>query len=193
MSTRIRSYSVGSRSKERTAQNIKERPAKNTRAARARERISLSGHAINGFVRLVLCGIPYRGLRVATKRFHLYPNEPASHFPQRAGSTATGRLHCCLCNFSRITHMTLVRNPAGQTSPVRNCDSLTITTPQQKHKPTSLWKPRHFCGKGLFAAVSGNALTAKTRKWPNGLGLPVSKAYRWAMPPKGGRISTSSC
>ena len=90
------------------------------------------------------------------QRFHLYPNEPASHFPQRAGHTATGRLHCCLCNFSRITHITLVRNPTGQTSPARNCDSPTITTPQQKHKPRGLWKPRHFCGKGHFAAISTN-------------------------------------
>ncbi len=62
--------SLGSRlPRNRTAQNIKERPAKNARAARARERISLSGHAINGFVRLVLCGIPYRGIRVATNAF----------------------------------------------------------------------------------------------------------------------------
>ena len=89
-----------------------------------------------------------QGAQGCVKRFHLYPNEPASHFPQRAGHTATGRLHCCLCNFSRITHITLVRNPTGQTSPARNCDSLTITTPQQKHKPRCLWKPRPFCGKG---------------------------------------------
>jgi hypothetical protein len=95
-----------------------------------------------------------QGAQGCVKRFHLYPNEPASHFPQRAGYSATGRLHCCLCNFSRVTHVTQVCKATGQTSPARNCDFLRITTRQHKHKPTGLWKPRPFCGKGRFGTVS---------------------------------------
>ena len=61
---------------------------------------------------MVLFGLSSAGFPTGAQgrdqRFHLYPNEPASHFPQRAGHTATGRLHCCLCNFSRVTQVTQV-------------------------------------------------------------------------------------
>jgi hypothetical protein len=128
---------------------ISKNASKNARATRARERFPFRVLQSMVLFGLSSAGFPTGGSG-CDQRFHLYPNEPASHFPQRAGHTATGRLHCCLCNFSRITHITLVRNPTGQTSPARNCDSLTITTPQQKHKPVSLWKPRYFCGKGCL-------------------------------------------
>ena len=77
--------------KLRTAQNIKQLPAKYARADRARRRIFPLGNAM-------ACS-----LRDSLQRFRgsclTCPNEPASHFPHRAGHTATGRLHCSSATF----------------------------------------------------------------------------------------------
>jgi len=67
---------------------IKERPAKNARAARARREITLWVMQW-----LVLCGIPYRGSTVQ----QCITSDPTNQLPTsltRAGHTATGRLHC---------------------------------------------------------------------------------------------------
>lgn len=74
------------------------------------------------------------------------PNEPASHFPQRAGSTATGRLHCCLCNFSRVTHVTQVckRRQTAPCSRLRLPENNNPATETQANKPVEtspfLWE-----------------------------------------------------
>jgi hypothetical protein len=129
---------------------------------------------------MVLFGLSSAGFPTGgsgcNQRFHLYPNEPASHFPQRAGSTATGRLHCCLCNFSRVTHVTQVckRRQTAPCSPLRLPDNNNPATKTQAKQsvetPTFLWERALLCGRVHFAVVS--------KKIPDGWAVTAHRASR---------------
>jgi hypothetical protein len=109
MSRRIEGYQIDSQPERRAAQNIKQRPAK--RPSRYGSRDYHPG-SCNGLFSL---GIPYRGsggsLQPCSSNL-TWPNEPASHFPLRAGHTPTGKLHCLSCNLLRVAQATLHCNSA---------------------------------------------------------------------------------
>ena len=117
---------------------------------------------------MVLFGLSSAGFPTGAQgrdqRFHLYPNEPASHFPQRAGSTATGRLHCCLCNFSRVTQVTQVckRRQTAPCSRLRLPENTNPATETQAEQPVEtspfLWERalRHRCLAAHVVQPSNN-------------------------------------
>ena len=88
------------------------------------------------------------------------PIRPTNRLPTSplgAGHKATGRLHCYICNFSRVAHATLQckSRMALFLAPLR--DSLSIATGSPSRNPFLLWKEAPFCGKRPAAAPDQGA------------------------------------
>ena len=98
--------------------------------------VSLPGPAMV----LFSVGFP-TGVRSATL---LRPSEPASLFPQWAGQTATGRLHCSIQICLRLAQATLRRNrrPSTPRPPqMRLAENINRPPRKQAHPPCgNLWK-----------------------------------------------------
>jgi hypothetical protein len=108
----------------------------------------------NGFV---LCGIPYRGrmsLRIlsALRTGFPLPSIQALLCLKGAGPTATGRLHCYICNFSRVAQATLQCKSRIALFLALFRDFLRITTGLASRNPFQLWKEANSCGKHAEAA-----------------------------------------
>jgi hypothetical protein len=161
MSSRIQVNYSGSALAHKEASRcaiISKNASKNARAARARERTNLSGHAINGFVRLVLCGIPYRGLRVASNAFTCTQTNQLPTSLNGQAKTPPGGSTAALCNFSRVTHVTLVckRTANLSCSQLRLPDNNNPATKTQANNPVEtppfLWEsatPRPLPGASV--------------------------------------------
>ena len=83
----------------RTAQNFKHQPAtKSPRAFRAHKRTCLLGHAMG----LFSAGFP-TGVDCAPNATSSNPTNRLPTSPIGQATKATGRLHCYICNFLRVT------------------------------------------------------------------------------------------